>query len=145
VALWVPGNVGAEATATIDVATNVTSQVSITNTKPAKDPSTGLYGSSITVSNPSFGSAISGSLDLLLSGLPAGVTLKGASVTINGTTYSGLPIDHTSTGAPYVHIPTADLSSLAPGQSIVLHMAFKDPANVPITFATSLFSDPFDS
>jgi hypothetical protein len=144
VTLWVPGNVGAEAIAKIDVATNVTSQASITSTKPAKDPSTGLYGSNITVSNPAKGSAISGSLDLLLSGLPAGVTLKGASVTINGTTFSSLPIDHTSTGAPYVHIPTADLSSLAPGQSIVLHVAFQDPTDVPITFTTSLFSDPFD-
>jgi hypothetical protein len=145
VALWVPGNVSAEATAKIDVATNVTGQVSMTSTKPAKDPTTGLYGSKITVSNPAKGSAISGSLDLLLSGLPSGVTLVGASVTINGTTFSGLPIDHTGSGAPFVHIPTADLSSLAPGESVVVHVVFKDPTNVPITFTPSLFSDPFDS
>jgi hypothetical protein len=41
--------------------------------------------------------------------------------------------------------PKADLASLAPGQLIVLHVVFKDPTNVPITFAPSLFSDPFDS
>jgi hypothetical protein len=145
VALWVPGNVSAEATAKIDVATNVTGRVSITSTKPVKDPSTGLYGSKITVSNPANGSAISGSLDVLLSGLPSGVALLGASVTINGTTFKGLPIDHTGSGAPFVHIPTADLSSLAPGQSVVVHLVFKDPTNVPITFTPSLFSDPFDS
>jgi hypothetical protein len=143
--LWVPGNVSAEATGSIDVATDVTSQVTITSTTPKRNPKTGLYSGTITVTDPASGSTINGSLDLLLSGLPSGVTLASATVTVGGTTYKGLKIDHTGGGTPYVHIPTKDLASLAAGQSILLHVTFNDPTNVPITFTTSLFSDPFDS
>jgi hypothetical protein len=142
--LWVPGNVSAETTATIDVATDVTSQVQIQSTTPKRNPKTGMYSGNITVTDPASGSTINGSLDLLLSGLPSGVTLKSATLTVGGTTYKGLTIDHTGSGAPYVHIPTKDLASLAAGQSIVLHVTFTDPTNVPITFASNLFSDPFD-
>jgi hypothetical protein len=60
--LWVPGNVSAEATATIDVGTHVTGQVKIKRTTPTQNPTTGLYTGTITVTNPSTGSTISGSL-----------------------------------------------------------------------------------
>jgi hypothetical protein len=139
VLLWVPGNVSAHARATIDVATNVTGKVHIKKSMPT------ATSAQLTITNPAAGSAISGSLDVLLTGLPAGVTVADASVTVGGTTYSSLPIDLTSTGVPYVHIPTADPASLVPGQSIVLHVDFNDPSAVAITFAVSVFSDVFDS
>jgi hypothetical protein len=139
VGLWIPGNVSVQAQATIGVATNVTSWVQTKQSMPT------AKSAKITVIDPSGGSNISGSLDLLLSGLPAGVTVADASVTVGGTTYTGLPIDLTSTGVPYIHIPTADFGILSPGNSLVLHVHFNDPLGTPITFGTNLFSDPFDS
>jgi hypothetical protein len=139
VALWIPGNVSSQAQATIDVATDVASQVQIKKAMPTATSAT------ITVTNRRTGGTIDGSLNLLLSKLPYAVTIADASVTVGGTTYTGLPIDLTSTGVPYIHIPTTDLASLAPGASIVLHVDFNDPLNTPITFGTKWFSDPFDS
>jgi hypothetical protein len=52
------------------------------------------------------------------------LTVGDASVTVGGTADTSLPIDLTSTRVPDKHIPTADLASLAPGQSIVLHVDF---------------------
>jgi hypothetical protein len=139
VALWIPGNVSSHAKAIIDVATDVTSQVQITTSMPTST------SAKITVTNPSTGGTISGAIDVLLSGLPAGVTVSDASMTVGGTTYSSLPIDLTSTGVPYIHVPTADLGKLSPGRRMVLHVDFNDPSAVPITFGTGLFSDPFDA
>jgi hypothetical protein len=139
VALWIPGNVSSHVKATIDVATDVTSQVQFATSMPTST------SAKITVTNPTTGSTISGSIDVLLSGLPAGVTVADASVTVGGTTYSSLPIELTSTGVPYIHVPTADLPKLSPGHRMVLHVDFSDPSAVPITFGTGLFSDPFDA
>jgi hypothetical protein len=137
--LWVPGNVSAAANATIDVATNVTRQVHVQKTLAAPT------SARVTISNPTGGRPISGSLDVLLSALPTGVTVADASVTVGTTTYTDLPIDFTGAGTPYVHIPTADLGSLAAGQSVVVNVDFSDPMSTRIKFGVALFSDPFDS
>jgi hypothetical protein len=144
VALWVPGNVSAQATATIDVARNVTSQVAITKGTPTFNPSTHLFSDTITVTNATQGSDIAGSLDLLVSGLPAGVTLADASITVGGTKYN-LAIDYTSTGMPYIHVPTAVVADLEAGQSLTFHVDFSSPSAAKIQFGNRLFSDPFDT
>jgi hypothetical protein len=143
VALWVPGSASVQTAATIDVATDVTGQLTLKKGKPVQT-SSGVYSDKVTITNPGT-TSVSGSFDVLLPGLPPGVTVGATSVTVGGTTHRKLPLDFTSTGVPYVHIPGADLASLAGGQSVVLHLTFIDPSNTAIAFAVNVFSDPFDS
>jgi hypothetical protein len=144
----VPGATAATATTYIGVAANVTGQVAIQRSKPTLNPYTGLYGDYITVTNagPSWTwpGYIQGSLDLWLTGLPAGTTVADASVYVNGFLYS-VTVDYTNTGVPYLHVPSALVSGLSPGQSLTFQVDFSNPSGAPIMFGARLFSDPYDA
>jgi hypothetical protein len=89
--------------AVAQVAFNVTSLFTASQSPVNYDPSTTLFDGSITVTNT--GSAnFSGSSDILLQGLPVSVRLVDASITIAGQLYA-LPIARDSAGDLYVHIP----------------------------------------
>jgi hypothetical protein len=69
-------------------------------------------------------SAISGPLQILVTGLPPGVTLVNATSNFSGT--------------PYLTAPA--VASLAPGQSTTVNVQFKNPTNATITFTPAIYS-----
>jgi hypothetical protein len=143
VVLMLPGSSSALANATLNVASDVSSQVSTQRSGLIYNRGTRLFYGSLTVTNTQ-AAAIPGSLDVLLNNLTPGVTLTYASVTVGSTTYQ-LNIAYTSNGVPYIHIPKSVLSSLAPGQSLTVSLRFRDPTMGLIGFNPEVFSDPLDN
>lgn len=91
---------------------DVTSQISFSMSGLTYSRGTQLFGGSITLTNTGSTNLV-GTLEIVLTGLPAGVTLANAS-------------DYTASGDPYILV---DLSSgiLPPGQSITLSLFFSNP------------------
>jgi hypothetical protein len=145
VEVWLTGpkNLLAVADTTVNVAADVTSQVSVQSSKPKYNSATGLYEGTVKVTNNGT-SSIAGSLDVLFHGLTAGVTLAQATVTVGTTTYT-LPIDHTGSGDAYIHIAKKVRRSLAAGASLKISVGFKDPSATTISYAPLVFSDPLDA
>jgi hypothetical protein len=142
VVLWVPGQDAAEVVIPVSVAANVTDQVTTASTTPTLNPATGLYMGSITFTNPAAAPGISGQFDVLLAGLPSGVRLSSATLTVGTATYTGLTINRQNPKDPFVVIPAADLSDLTSGESITLQVTFKDLLGTPIIFGPGLFAAP---
>jgi hypothetical protein len=93
------------------------------------DRSTGFYVQSVVVTNSSQ-LPIPGSAYLVLTGLPAGISL----VNKSGLTASALP------GSPFVSLPlSADGRTLAPGQSTTLNLQFLNPNRANIAYTSSLY------
>jgi hypothetical protein len=68
--------------------------------------------------------AIPGPLEVVLTNLPAGVTLFNLSGTTNG--------------APFITVP--GVSSLGANRSATVTLEFKDPSSGPIAFTTTVYS-----
>jgi hypothetical protein len=83
---------------------------------------TKLYTGTITLKNVS-SSTLAGPFQVLLNGLPSGVTMA------NSTNSYG--------GNPYVNVSAA---SLSPGQSVAVTVQFTDPSNTAITFKPTVYS-----
>jgi hypothetical protein len=75
------------------------------------------YVGAVTIKNTGSGS-VSGPFQILFTGLTADVTLANATGTFDGTQY----------------ITVTSPASLAPGQSVVVNVQFKDPSNATIHF-----------
>jgi len=86
---------------------------------------TGKFSGNVTFTNTS-GAALSGPLQYVLQGLPAGVTLDNKSGDFNG--------------APYVTLPGA---TLAPGATVTVALTFTNPSKTNITFTSKLYSGTF--
>jgi predicted extracellular nuclease len=86
---------------------------------------TGKFVGNVTFTNTS-GAALSGPLQYVLQGLPAGVTLDNKSGDFNG--------------APYVTLPG---TTLAPGASVTVALTFTNPSKTNITFTSKLYSGTF--
>jgi len=89
---------------------------------------TQTFNGTITLTNMMSGSAISGPLQILFSGLTAPVTL------VNATGYFS--------GAPYLTVP--GVTSLAPGVSVTVPVQFKDPSNAIINATPAVYSGSFN-
>ncbi|KQY11646.1 endonuclease/exonuclease/phosphatase [Massilia sp. Root133] len=86
---------------------------------------TGKFSGNVTFTNTS-GAALSGPLQYVLQGLPAGVTLDNKSGAFNG--------------APYVTLPG---TTLAPGAAVTVALTFTNPSKTSITFTSKLYSGTF--
>jgi hypothetical protein len=82
-------------------------------------------GALVTIKNVS-GTDILGPIQLVLAGLPKGVTVADIA-------------GHTVTGDPFLTLPVNDLG---PGQSVTLSLRFNDPFPVPLTYDLLVFSGP---
>jgi hypothetical protein len=99
------------------------SQVATTASGLAYSRVSQTFSGTVTITNIS-GSAISGPLQILLTGMTAGVTLVNATGSLSGT--------------PYMTVPMS--GSLAPGQSVTVSVQFKNPLNATINFTPALYS-----
>ncbi len=107
------------ASASVQAATSITSQIRAVRTGLVLDRSTGRYNGTITLTNT--GSTALAAISMMLSGLASGVTLANASGTVtDGTSYM-------STGP------------LAAGQSITLRLSFRKLLSTTSVSYTSLF------
>jgi hypothetical protein len=104
------------------LATNVSGQVSVTQTGFARNHATGLWVSTVTVKNTG-GSSIAGPLEVVLTSLTAGVTM-----TNNTGTFGG---------SPYITVSTG---SLAPGASASVSIQFANPSNGFIGYTAATYS-----
>lgn len=86
---------------------------------------TGKYSGTITLTNTG-AAAVNGPVQLRFSGLPAGVTLDGAS--------------GSHQGAPYLSVSAG---ALAPGAKLVVPVVFSNPARAVIGYTSSVFSGTF--
>jgi uncharacterized repeat protein (TIGR01451 family) len=84
---------------------------------------TRTFNGTVTITNIS-GSAINGPLSILLTSLPAGVTLANATGTFNGS--------------PFLAVPGS--ATLGAGQSATVSVQFSDPTNASITFTPVIYS-----
>ena len=101
-------------TSTVYVGTDISSLVTVTRTSAIKNRTTGLYISTVTITNIS-GSTLVGDIDLVLMNLTAGVILTNA----NGTTAGGAD--------PWVRFGT---TGLAAGKSASVSLYFSLPTSV---------------
>lgn len=108
-------------------ALNVTGQISIAPGGFRRNPQTGEYSQIVVMTNTS-ASAITAPLSLALVNLPSGVS----ALNTNGLTSCSSPL-----GATLVDSGMCPQSTLQPGQSVSLTLAFNDPANKPITYNTA--------
>ncbi len=81
------------------------------------------FNGTVTVKNIS-ASAISGPLQIVFFGMPAGVTLVNATGNLSGT--------------PFLTAPA--VASLAPGQSVAVSVQFKNPSNAAINITPVIYS-----
>lgn len=124
----------------VNVAADVTNQVSVSRSGLTYNRTTQLQYGSMTIKN--IGStSIAGGLRVVLQGLTPGVTLSCATITIGTMTYN-LSITYTSAGNPIVTIGRSLLSALTVGQSIRIDVQFKNPGMVLFDYVTKVFSDP---
>ncbi len=131
------------AIATVNVATNVTSSVNVTKTAATRLIAgiyKGLFESTVTISNPSNGAAITGSLELALIGLGRSA-LNTALVYLNGS-YQPVPVFYDSANDPVIFISKTLLSSLAAGNSLQIALYFN---TAPVAYSSQLFDDKYDS
>ena len=101
---------------------NISNSVSQTGSGLVYSRVSKTFSGTITVTNTG-STTLSGPFQLVLTGLPSGVTLNNATGTFNGSPFITL--------AP---------STLAPGQSVVISVQFTDPSMTKITFTPVLYS-----
>ena len=131
---------------TIDVATNENSSAGFNKTGYTKNLKTGLFSGTLTVSNTSQ-APMNGTLEVLMQGLPTGVTLNSVTVTVGNTTYNNVTITTTAAGYPVVVIPQQQMGqpTIGVGQSLKLTLYFNNPSNAVISYTPDLFSDPINT
>jgi hypothetical protein len=81
------------------------------------------FDGTVTLTNIS-SSVVSGPLQILFTGLPAGMTLANATANFSPVT-------------PYLTIPTL---ALEPGQSVTVRVQFTNPSNATINFTPAIYS-----
>ena len=111
--------------ATVNPITDISSQVSVTQTGFGRNRATGVWSATMTVTNTS-GAAISGPIQVVLTALPAGVTM------VNNT--------GTRNGNPYI---TVSAGALAPGATVSVTIQFMNPSNGFITYTPVTDSGTF--
>jgi hypothetical protein len=99
------------------------SQVATTASGLAYSRVSQTFNGTVTITNIS-GSAISGPLQILFTGMPANVTLVNATSNLSGT--------------PYLTVPA--VAGLAPGQSATVSVQFKNPSNVILNITPAIYS-----
>jgi hypothetical protein len=104
---------------------DVTSSVKIAPGALGYNRVTGKFAGSVVITNTS-GAALSGPLQYVLRGLPAGVTLDNKSGEVDG--------------APYVTLPG---TALAPGATVKVALTFTNPSRTNITFTSALYAGTF--
>ena len=109
----------------VAAAADVTSSVKITSTALQYKTPTRTYNTTVTVTNQTQ-QTIAGPLQLVLSNLPAGVTLFNATGTAGGN--------------PYI---TITANSLAPGRSASVKVEFRAPSASQISYTASVYSGVF--
>ncbi len=115
--------------AVIDVASDVSNEVAVDAPGLVFNPQTNLYVGSLTLTNTSSTTITGPFIDVVLAGLPAGVTVAGAG-------------GSTSSGDPYLVIPI-DANTLSPGLSLApLYLAFNDPSGTTISYSVGIYADP---
>jgi len=103
---------------------NVTNQVSLSESGLVYSRATQLFGGTITLTNTGT-AAIGSTLEVVLTGLPSGVTLANA----NGTTADGNPY----------FLVTLPSDTLVPGQSIKFTILFSNPKKMSFQYGASIF------
>jgi hypothetical protein len=98
-------------------------QVSTTASGLAYSRVSQAFDGTVTLTNIS-SSAISGPLQILFTGMTAGVTLVNATANLTGT--------------PYLTVPA--VATLAPSQSVTVSVQFKNPSNAVINFTPAIYS-----
>jgi len=104
---------------------DVTASATIARSALMLNRLTGKYSATVKITNTST-AALNGPLQLLLQGLPSGVTLDEKSGDQNG--------------APYLTLPGM---TLAPGASVTVTTTFTNPSKTAITYTPKLFSGTF--
>jgi len=104
---------------------DVTASVAITRSGIVPNRVSGKYSGAVTVKNTS-GAPISGPLQLVLQGLPAGVTLDGKRGDVGG--------------APYLTLAS---TTLAPGASLTVTTTFTNPSKTSVVYTVQLVSGTF--
>ena len=102
---------------------DVSGQVSTTRSGLVLNRSTQLFGGTITLTNTG-STALTGTLEVLLTGLPSGVTLANASGTVNGN--------------PYILVNLTN-GVLASGQSINFTVLFANPHRLSFLYEVSIY------
>ncbi len=119
---------------------DVTNQVQVSRSGLTANRRAGTFAGSIGITNSS-GAAIGGGLIFVWQGLSAGVSVRSASVTINGVT-TQLTVSADGNGNPQVVVGSALLTQLAAGQTISLNVVYYDPTFSAVDFTPDLISDP---
>jgi len=103
---------------------DVTNQLQVSASGLVYNRGTQFFGGTITLTNTGT-TAIASTLEVVLTGLPSGVTLANASGT-------------TADGNPYILVALPS-DTLAPGQSINFTVMFSNPKKMSFQYGTSLF------
>jgi RHS repeat-associated protein/uncharacterized repeat protein (TIGR01451 family) len=103
---------------------NVSSQVRASESGLVYNRATQVFGGTITLTNTG-STALTGEIEILLTGLPSGVTLA------NATGY-------TADGTPYITINLAG-GTLAAGQSISIAVLFSNPNKISFEYGITIF------
>ncbi|MBV8830657.1 MAG: Ig-like domain repeat protein, partial [Acidobacteriaceae bacterium] len=105
--------------------TNVTGSVQVTNTGAVYSRATRLYSVTFTVQNTT-SSAINGPVNLVLTGLPSGITATNSTGTFNGNPYW-----------------TVSGGSVSPGASVSVTVSYSDPSGASLAFTPQVYSGSF--
>jgi hypothetical protein len=111
-------------TLTVSPGADVSGQVKVTASGLVYNRATGLFGGTITLTNTG-PTALTGRLMVLLTGLPAGVTLANAS-------------GYTADGTPFLLVSLPN-NSLAPGSSITFSVQFYNPSRLLFSYGISTY------
>lgn len=108
----------------------VSSQFSAQQSGFRLNRTSGFFTQTVTLTNTS-GVPVIGPVNYVLTGLPSGVTLRGAT----GTTQKFSP------GSPYVAVPlSGDAATFAPGGSVTLTLQFLDPGRASISYTGNVIA-----
>lgn len=111
--------------ATLTVLTNVSSQVQVERSGLGYNRFTDISSGTITITNTG-STALTGELEVVITGLPSGVTLENAS-------------GYDANGDPYLLV---NIGTLAPGQSVTIAVQFYNPKKLLFNYDVSVFDYP---
>ncbi|HTP67211.1 MAG TPA: metallophosphoesterase family protein [Geobacteraceae bacterium] len=118
--------------------TDVSAQVSATSSNLVYSRATKLYSGSLTITNN--GPALTGNVDVALSGIVAGVSDLTTLAANNGLT-TGVTLTNATgqnNGAPMIQVSTAGLAN---GASITVPLTFSNPSNVKINYTPTTLQE----
>jgi predicted phosphodiesterase len=118
--------------------TDVSSQISATTSNIVYNRATKLYTGNLTITNN--GSALTGTIDVALDGIIAGIADPTTIAQNNGLTSGVTLVNATgqNNGAPMIQAST---SGLANGASIAIPLSFSNPSNVKINFTPAIVQE----